>query len=244
MTIDARVLTNSFVCPYPDCKTKSHQYWYKCVSIQLDESNFETLRDGCEMEHYNGRVPVNPNEISSPRGRFVNPILFSSCMTCQKISVWMFGKLTFPAPMEFSPPTDLPEECLPDFTEACAVAPHSARAGAALMRSCLENLLKKVTGKDNPSDAIKKLVAEKQCDKTIQEAMDYVRVVGNKALHNANEIPMLADDTGYHFETLVSLIGYIVDDQITRPKKIKNVYSTLPETERTRIDRRDNKDPN
>lgn len=244
MTIDARVLTNSFVCPYPDCKTKSHQYWYKCYSYKMNDN---MVRNDKNFYKTNGSdIGIYVSDIVAPPGSMsvVYPVLFSSCMTCQKISVWMFGKLTFPAPMEFSPPTDLPEECLSDFTEACAVAPHSARAGAALMRSCLENLLKKVTGKDNPSDAIKKLVAEKQCDKTIQEAMDYVRVVGNKALHNANEIPMLADDTGYHFETLVSLIGYIVDDQITRPKKIKNVYSTLPETERTRIDRRDNKDPN
>lgn len=241
MTIDKRVLTNSFVCPYPDCETKSHQYWYKCFSIELQESNFDTLRDGCDMEHYNGRILVNPNKASGSPGRFVNPILFSSCMTCQKISVWIFGQLAFPTPMEFSPPTDLPEECLPDFTEACAVAPHSARASAALMRSCLETLLKKVTEKDNPSDAIKKLVAENRCDETIQQAMDYVRVAGNKALHAASEIPMLADDTGAHFQTLVRLIGYIVDDQITRKKKINNVFSTLPEAEKERINRRDNK---
>ena len=112
------------------------------------------------------------------------------------------------------------------------------------MRSCLENLLKKVTAKDNPSDAIKKLVAENRCDETIQQAMDYVRVAGNKALHAASEIPMLADDTGYHFETLVSLIGYIVDDQITRPKKIKNVFSTRPKAEKERIARRDSKSAN
>ncbi|MBB2181233.1 DUF4145 domain-containing protein [Gluconacetobacter tumulicola] len=101
---------------------------------------------------------------------------------------------------------------------------------------------KKVTGKDNPSDAIKKLVAENRCDDTIQQAMDYVRVAGNKALHAAHEIPMLADDTGDHFQTLVSLIGYIVDDQITRAKKISGVFATLPQPERDRIDRRDGRE--
>lgn len=244
MTMDTRILTNSFVCPYPNCGTKSHQHWYRCYSSEVTDDMLHHQKSFYNTRSPDRGIPINTSVEQKDSISVLSEILFSSCMSCRKISVWMFGQLAFPTPMEFSPPADLPEECLPDFTEACAVAPHSARAGAALMRTCLETLLKKVTEKDNPSDAIKKLVAENRCDETIQQAMDYVRVAGNKALHAASEIPMLADDTGAHFQTLVRLIGYIVDDQITRPKKIKNVFSTLPEAEKKRIDRRDNKDEN
>ncbi len=73
---------------------------------------------------------------------------------------------------------------------------------------------------------------------TVQKALDVVRVVGNDAVHpgqiNLNDTPEIAG-------SLFKLLNYIVEDRITRPKEIDELYSSLPEDKRRWIEDRDGK---
>jgi hypothetical protein len=70
----------------------------------------------------------------------------------------------------------------------------------------------------------------------VQRALDYCRVVGNNAVH-PGEIDI--NDTPDIAQNLFSMINFIVEDRITRPKEIEALYNQLPEASRQSIERRD-----
>ena len=70
----------------------------------------------------------------------------------------------------------------------------------------------------------------------IQQALDTVRVVGNNAVHPGQMD--LKDD----YETcigLFELVNIIVENQISQPKKIAELFGKLPEGARDAIEKRD-----
>lgn len=79
-------------------------------------------------------------------------------------------------------------------------------------------------------------MVKKGLPKKIQQAFDVVRVMGNESVHpgtlNLNEKPEVA-------AALFKLINLIVDDRITQPREIDDVYQTLPESKRKAIEERD-----
>lgn len=167
------------------------------------------------------------------------PIESSVCAHCQKRAYWIAGRMIFPdeAPIEPAHP-DLPEECLQDYEEARSVFSRSPRAAAALLRLSLQKLMPHLgeAGKNINSD-IKSLVS-KGLPALVQKALDYCRVVGNNAVHpgeiDVNDTPDIA-------MKLFSMLNFIVEDRITRPKEILSLYSELPEDDRKTIDERDSK---
>lgn len=59
----------------------------------------------------------------------------------------------------------------------------------------------------------------------IQQALDSVRVIGNESVH-PGEIDLRDDpDTA---NALFGLVNVIVEDRISQPKKISEIYSGLP----------------
>jgi hypothetical protein len=70
----------------------------------------------------------------------------------------------------------------------------------------------------------------------IQQALDFCRVVGNNAVH-PGEIDL--NDTPEVAHSLFSMINFIVEDRISRPKRVADLYSKLPEGARTAIAKRD-----
>jgi hypothetical protein len=70
----------------------------------------------------------------------------------------------------------------------------------------------------------------------VQKALDYCRVVGNNAVHpgeiNLNDTPDIA-------QNLFRMVNFIVEDRITRPKEIDELYGLLPEASREAIEKRD-----
>ena len=75
---------------------------------------------------------------------------------------------------------------------------------------------------------------------TIQQSLDYCRVVGNNAVHpgeiDLNDSPEIA-------QQLFGMINFIVDDRISRPKEIAALYMKLPEKARAAIEKRDGVTP-
>jgi len=161
----------------------------------------------------------------------------SKCTHCGKWTFWHLSRMIVPSEAPVEPPhQDLPEDCRADYVEARDVFSRSPRAAAALLRLCIQKLLPHLgeTGK-NINDDIKELV-QKGLPPLVQKALDYCRVVGNNAVHpgeiDLNDSPEIA-------AKLFQMINFIVDDRITRPKEIADLYSELPTGALTAIEKRD-----
>ena len=70
----------------------------------------------------------------------------------------------------------------------------------------------------------------------IQQALDVVRIVGNNAVH-LGELNL--DDSPEIVSALFELINYIVDRMISQPKKLSELYASLPAGALEAINKRD-----
>ncbi|SRR6266487_255072 len=131
---------------------------------------------------------------------------------------------------------DIPPEILIDYNEARNVFKHSPRASAALLRLAIQKLCKHLgqPGK-NINDDIAALV-KAGLPVRIQQSLDIVRVIGNNAVH-PGELD-LRDDQGTVL-SLFKLVNFIIEEMITRPKEIEEIYNKLPENARKGIESRD-----
>jgi hypothetical protein len=151
-------------------------------------------------------------------------------------SIWVGGmiypfKLTSPLPH-----TDIPEACKPEYEEARYVLPYSPRAAAGLLRLCIQKLCKELGASGNNINKDIGDLVKKGLDTRIQRALDVVRVTGNNAVHPGTMD--LADDTEL-VNKLFKLVNLIVEEMITKPRDIDNLYSSLPEESRKAIEKRD-----
>ena len=164
----------------------------------------------------------------------------AKCHRCGQFSVWRDNSKsmidpdiqTAPLPNE-----DLPQDCMADYREARAIANKSPRGAAALLRLCIQKLCIELGGKGkNINDDIASLVAN-GLPARIQQALDVVRVVGNNAVH-PGEISVA--DQPQTVSALFNLVNLIVDNQITQPKQVSELFEALPENAKQAVDRRDN----
>jgi hypothetical protein len=88
---------------------------------------------------------------------------------------------------------------------------------------------------DNINDDIASLV-RKGLDPRIQKAMDFLRVVGNNAVH-PGQIDLRDDHSTA--EALFGLVNLICEKMISEPKHVEELYQKLPEEVRKKIEKRD-----
>lgn len=165
------------------------------------------------------------------------------CMQCTEISIWKFdpdsgtGALAFPSRVSAPDASlDLPSDCLVDFEEAREICSRSPRGAAALLRLCLQKLLRHIGGKgENIDSDIKTLVAA-GLDLHVQQALDVIRVTGNNAVH---PLEMNLEDDQDSVLVLFEMINFIVEERISRPLKTQNRFANLPEKARLAIEKRD-----
>ena len=172
---------------------------------------------------------------------FVNDkekILFhaSRCTTCGGKTVWLDDEMLYPDIYAPKPERNMPSSVLVVYKEAASVLKKSPRCSCALLRLGLENLCSEleIDGK-NLDDKIKNLCAN-GLPKIVQEALDVVRVIGNKAIH-AGEISIDYDNYDNAI-TLFEIVNFIVDRLITTNNKIEGLYQKLPESVKNAIDKR------
>lgn len=130
----------------------------------------------------------------------------------------------------------MPADCAVDFEEARAIYGRSPRGAAALLRLVTQKLMPHLQERgENLNDDIAALVA-KGLPVDIQRALDACRVIGNNAVHPGE---MALTDTPDIALELFSLVNFIVDDRIRRPKEIASIYRKLPVGAIEKIEKRD-----
>ena len=161
----------------------------------------------------------------------------SCCSHCNKYAMWYNEKMVIPvtgnAPIANE---DMPEDVLEDYNEAKAIVNQSPRGAAALLRLAVQKLCKHLGEKGkNINDDIKSLVSKGLPEK-IQKSLDFVRVVGNNAVHPGKlDLKDDVDTANYLFV----LVNYICDSMITQPKKVDKLYDLIPDNTKKAIDIRD-----
>jgi hypothetical protein len=142
------------------------------------------------------------------------------------------------------PHADLPDDLHHDYLEALKVYSVSPRSSCALLRLLIQKLCKELGGRGKKIDKDIAFLVKKGLPEHIQQSLDIVRVIGNKAVHpgtiNIDDNPELAKD-------LFALVNLIVEDRIGFPKRqaadkkyIAEKYEALPEGALEYIRNRDN----
>ena len=164
----------------------------------------------------------------------------SICHHCQRPCYWHKDRMIVPSEAPVVPPhEDLPESCHEEYGEAREIFARSPRAAAALLRLCVEKLLKEITGETKApiNDMISSLVA-KGLPEEIQQSLDYCRLIGNNAVHSGTIDFNESSDVA---ECLFEMVNWIVEDRISRPKRAAERYASLPAGARAAIEKRDAK---
>ncbi|MBN3787367.1 DUF4145 domain-containing protein [Burkholderia sp. Ac-20353] len=176
------------------------------------------------------------------------PVYSAVCRACGEPSWWLedvraaglkIGYMMWPANVT-APRAhpDLYPDLQADFEEARSISKASPRGAAALLRLVIEKLVKELGAEgDNINTMIGDLV-KKGLPVQVQQALDSVRVIGNNAVHAGK---MDQADVEATVNQLFGLINIIVEQQITQPKKIAELFGALPKGARNGIEKRDTK---
>lgn len=177
--------------------------------------------------------------------RVVTAVKTATCHRCKKESIWLdekgYGvqKMLYPessnAPL---PNEDLPTECAKDYMEARSICGVSPRGAAALLRLCIQKLAVHLGGKGKNINEDIACLVKNDLPVRIQQALDVVRVIGNNAVH-PGEISV--EDQPKTVMALFSLVNLIVENQITQPRHVSELFKELPEGAKEAVERRDNK---
>jgi len=167
-------------------------------------------------------------------------IYVANCTHCKQRMVWLFQDGAIPVYPNTAtgplPHTDMPEDIKKDYLEARDIADRSPRGAAALLRLVVQKLCVHLGESGaNINQDIASLV-QNGLPRRIQQALDVVRVTGNNAVH-PGEIDL--DDNPEMVIGLFGLINLIVDNRISEPKKIEEMYAALPPSTLHAIQRRD-----
>lgn len=201
---------DAFNCPH--CGAFAHQQWRLRINA---------------CEHSGGSGIVSP----------LSSISASICDRCHKFALWEDERLFYPqmyvAPL---PVADMPGDVKEDYEEARTIFSQSPRGAAALLRLAIQKLVIALgESGDNLNASIGNLV-KKGLRTGIQKALDVVRVVGNNAVH-----PGVFDvkDNIEIALSLFKLTNLIVEDMITKPKEVNELFEALPEGAKDAIAERD-----
>lgn len=199
-----------------------------------------------------------PININGDYNESIKFIIIAQCQACNQFSIWITNEI----PITYSPTltlnksdtsltlifpnvtkgipkpnNDMPDDVKEIYIEAGEVLNISPRASAALSRLAIEKLVDHLNAQGKDLNTQIGNLVSKGMPIEIQQMLDSVRVIGNNAVH-PGQIDI--KDNKELALSLLNFINLIVDNRITQPKKILDIYNLLPESYRNSIERRDN----
>ena len=131
---------------------------------------------------------------------------------------------------------DLPEHIQKDYEEAKSILHLSPRGAAALLRLCVQQICISL---GEPGQNLNKDIGslvKNGLSIEVQRALDIVRVIGNNAVH-----PGALDlkDDKETVKSLLLLVNLIADSLISLPKRVGEMYDSLPQGAIEAIENRD-----
>ncbi len=220
----------AFNCPH--CHALAHQSWYSLGAEKRDSNNPLPIIFEPREYPYIGRTKEGVRVYT-----LVGNVHLSECFNCERISVWVNGRLEYPRAGEAPPANpDLSDDIRRDYDEASRILGESPRGSAALIRLAIQKLCKELGQPgENLNDDIAALV-KAGLDTRVQKALDSIRVIGNNAVHPGQ---MDLRDNRATAESLFGMLNLIADKMISIPKHIDEVYEKLPDKKRKAIEERD-----
>lgn len=222
-----------FQCAH--CRVFSQQAWWS-VRLQPDEVPPDNARAGSATQIEIDALASAIEAPDRPTFRAKN-IRMSECYVCKDLTIWLGDTFIWPAAVGDipRPSVDMPADVKADFEEAASIFAKSPRAAAALLRLALEKLCRHFGKKGDVNKMIGELVKDGLSPK-LQRAFDFVRVMGNEAVHPGT---IDIDDNAEVVATLFRLLNLIVAQMITEGRQIDAVYATIPPEKLAAIRERD-----
>lgn len=246
---EPRQALNSFKCPH--CHTVAQQNWLmqenivnitnELLDLSLNQSaqqrssrNFFNVLESFVTQHkkyFNGEIVHF----------FPQSVAISTCLNCGDKALWHNTQLVYPRNYSVEDPNDdLPEHIKEIYVEAAMIINESPKGAAALLRLALQELLHHLGYEGKINNSIATLVKE-GLNPNVQIALDTLRVVGNNCVHPGQ---IVFDDNKEDAKKLFSLLNYITDELVTRPKERERLFQDLvPDTTKEHIQQRDRSKP-
>lgn len=202
---------NKYTCPH--CNTLSQ--------MQCDKHHFDS-------DKY--RTRMNELLIS-------NVLTIHKCQCCGKKILWIDDTYIYPDIVSEEANPDMPNSVKQLYNEAALISNKSPRAACALLRLAVDKLCLELGETDRDINKNIGALVKRGLSQDVQQALDIVRVVGNKAVH-PGQIAFDVDD--YATATmLMHLLNMIVTRMISEPNEINCLYQGLPESVKKSIENRD-----
>ena len=205
----------SFTCPH--CHTVSLMRW-SFHHFNEDTSKIVEVRTGGK--------------------EYLNELYIAKCVNCGKKIIWINKDYVYPDIIAEEPNADMPDRVKQLYNEAGLIYNKSPRAACALLRLAIDRLCNELGETDRDINKNIGSLVKKGLPQSVQQALDVVRVVGNKAVH-PGMISFDVDDKNTA-TMLMRLINIITERMITEPKEIESLYDGLPESVKESITKRDN----
>ncbi len=133
-------------------------------------------------------------------------------------------KANVPEPIE-----GMPEEVKEDYIEASKIVNDSPRSACALLQVALEKLMNELGYKNGKLyEKINKFVGEDR-GSDLEHSLTIVRVIGNDSVHSG---VLDIKDNKPIAVALFNILNYIVEDTITKRRKIDEIYNIIPDSKK------------
>jgi len=169
--------------------------------------------------------------------RVRNGLTIHRCQCCGKKILWIDDTYIYPDIIAEEANPDMPESVKQLYNEAALIYNKSPRAACALLRLAIDRLCNELGETDRDINQNIGALVKRGLSVEVQQALDIVRVVGNKAVH-PGQIAFDVDNT----ETaimLMQLLNIITERMIAEPKKISSLFQNLPQSAKDAIETRD-----
>ena len=183
---------------------------------------------------YNGPDAVS---MSQRRGPGFEYVIIASCLHCKGKTIWINDQYVYPDIVAEEANPDMPEPVKQLYNEAGLIYNKSPRAACALLRLAIDRLCNELGENDRDINKNIGALVKKGLPQSVQQALDVVRVVGNKAVH-PGQIAFDVDDKETAI-ALMKLVNLITVRMITEPKEIHSMFEQLPDSAKNAIEKRD-----